>query len=607
MAEKKPIIERVKAWYKHFTHKDDPHYISGKEARKISRENRKTTRMYEKKKLRKASESEYLTTMRDPANILEIENLCTYFFTDAGVSKAVDGVSFDIPKSSVVGVVGESGCGKSVTSLSVMQLVQAPQGQIVNGSIRFNTQDYKLGENGKPIPIWEYEEIDGERVIKTAPVLDKKGNPVHDKDGKPVMKQVQALDGNGFPAFELEDKVFDITKMPTNAMRRIRGKEIAMIFQEPMTSLNPLFTIGNQLDEVVLLHTPGADKALAKKRTLEMLGLVGIAMPEIVYKSYPHELSGGMRQRVMIAMALACNPKLIVADEPTTALDVTIQAQVLDLLKEIKDKINGSIMLITHDLGVIAGMADYVVVMYAGRVIEKGTVEDIFDTPLHPYTVGLQKSKPVINKDTDWLYSIKGQVPNPINMPKYCYFKDRCEECRECCDGEYPPLVQVTPTHSVACYMAKEKMAELEAKAKQTETAAADPVPDATATAATVDEPEVSTAQSEIVTNNSVGSDNAEASSPAAESVKAKAVKPARTAKTGAAKKPAAKKSGTSSDKQTGSAKKTTVNGAKTAATAKKSNTTTAEKTKATASKTAPKKASAAKKPTQKPSAKEIK
>lgn len=472
MAEKKTFIAKVKDWYRHVTHKDDPHYISGKEARRISNENRKITRMYEKKKLQKVSESEYLTQMRDPNNILEIENLQTHFFTDVGVSKAVDGVSFDIPKGSVVGVVGESGCGKSVTSLSVMQLVQAPQGQIVGGSIKFNTQDYKRDENGKPIPIWEYEEVDGERVIKTEQVRDKKGNPVIDKDGNPVMKNVQARDGNGFPAFELEDKVFDITKMPTRAMQRIRGKEIAMIFQEPMTSLNPLFTIGNQLDEVVLLHTPGADKALAKERTMEMLGLVGIAMPEIVYKSYPHELSGGMRQRVMIAMALACNPKLIVADEPTTALDVTIQAQVLDLLKGIKEKINGSIMLITHDLGVIASMADYVVVMYAGRVIEKGTVEDIFDTPLHPYTVGLQKSKPVINKDTDVLYSIKGQVPNPIDMPTYCYFKDRCDECRECCNGEYPSLVQVTPTHSVACYIAAEKLAAIEAKQRAEKEAA---------------------------------------------------------------------------------------------------------------------------------------
>lgn len=471
MAENKSFMQRLKDWYNHITHKDDPHYISGKEARKISRDNRKTTRMYEKQKQRKVEESEYLTVMRDSSNILEIENLCTYFFTDAGVSKAVDGVTFEIPKSSVVGVVGESGCGKSVTSLSVMQLVQAPQGQIVDGAIRFNTQDYKRDENGKAIPIWEYEEVNGEKVIKKAPKLDKKGCPVLDKNGAPIMVNVQALDGNGFPAFELEDKVFDITKMPSNAMRRIRGKEIAMIFQEPMTSLNPLFTIGNQLDEVVLLHTPGADKALAKKRTLEMLGLVGIAMPDIVYKSYPHELSGGMRQRVMIAMALACNPKLIVADEPTTALDVTIQAQVLDLLKEIKDKINGSIMLITHDLGVIAGMADYVVVMYAGRVIEKGTVEDIFDTPLHPYTVGLQKSKPVINKDTDWLYSIKGQVPNPIDMPKYCYFKDRCEECRECCNGEYPALVQVSPTHSVACYLAQEKMDALLKKQREQKSA----------------------------------------------------------------------------------------------------------------------------------------
>ena len=460
MAEEKNFMARVKAWYMHVTHKDDPHYISGKEARKIARDNARTTREYEKKKRRKVSEAEYTAEMKDPNNILEIEDLCTYFFTDAGVSKSVDGVSFEIPASSVVGVVGESGCGKSVTSLSVMQLVQAPQGQIVNGSIRFRTQVYKPGEDGKPIPIWEYEEKDGEQVVKTAPKLDKKGRPVLDKEGNPVMFPVQAKDGNGFPAFEMEEKTYDIAKMPTNEMRRIRGKEISMIFQEPMTSLNPLFTIGNQLDEVVLLHTPGADKALAKARSIEMLNLVGIAMADNVYKSYPHELSGGMRQRVMIAMALACNPKLIIADEPTTALDVTIQAQVLDLLKDIKEKINGSIMLITHDLGVIAGMADYVVVMYAGRVIEKGTVEDIFDTPMHPYTVGLQKSKPVLNKDSDWLYSIKGQVPNPIDMPTYCYFRDRCERCGKKCEGEYPPLVQVSPTHSVACYYAGGKEEE---------------------------------------------------------------------------------------------------------------------------------------------------
>ena len=490
---KKKLIARVKEWYAHVTHKDDPHYISGKEARRIARENFKITREYEKKKRRRIDEKEYLSEMKDDNNILEIDNLHTYFFTDAGVAKSVDGVSFEVPKRSVVGVVGESGCGKSVTSLSVMQLVQAPQGQIVEGSIRFSSQDYKRGEDGKPIIVWEYEEkgasvpatepvldkngkpvldkktgtplvrpggrmitVGDEPVIRTEPALDKKGNPLLDKDGTALLRLVQAKDGNGFSAFEMEEKVYDIAKMPTGAMQRIRGKEISMIFQEPMTSLNPLFTIGNQLDEVVLLHTPGADKELAMKRSIEMLKLVGIAMPENVYKCYPHELSGGMRQRVMIAMALACNPKLIIADEPTTALDVTIQAQVLDLLKDIKEKINGSIMLITHDLGVIAGMADYVVVMYAGRIIEKGTVEDIFDRPMHPYTIGLQKSKPVINKDVDTLYSIHGQVPNPIDMPDYCYFKDRCDDCIARCDGEYPPLVQVSPTHFVACYRAQE-------------------------------------------------------------------------------------------------------------------------------------------------------
>ena len=453
--KKKTFVVKIKDWYAHVTHKDDPHYISGKESRKITRENFRITHAFEKKKKRKnVPESEYTAAMRDENNILEIENLHTYFYTDAGVSKAVNGVSFDIPKGSVVGVVGESGCGKSVTSLSVMQLVQAPQGQIVEGSIRFRTRDYAVDADGKYIPVYEtVTDETGQTAVKTVQKLDKKGNPLTDKEGNPVLEKVQAKDKEGFPLFEMVDKVYDIAKMPISAMRKIRGKEISMIFQEPMTSLNPVFTIGNQLDEVVFLHTPGADAAFAKKRSIEMLQLVGIAMPESVYERYPHELSGGMRQRVMIAMALACNPKLIIADEPTTALDVTIQAQILELLKEIKSKVEGSIMLITHDLGVIASMADYVVVMYAGRVIEKGTVWDIFDHPLHPYTVGLQKSKPVVNKDVEWLYNIPGNVPNPINMPTYCYFRDRCQRCTAKCKGDYPPLVQVSETHSVACHL----------------------------------------------------------------------------------------------------------------------------------------------------------
>ena len=453
--KKKTFVVKIKDWYAHVTHKDDPHYISGKESRKITRENFRITRAFEKKKKRKnVPESEYTAAMRDENNILEIENLHTYFYTDAGVSKAVNGVSFDIPKGSVVGVVGESGCGKSVTSLSVMQLVQAPQGQIVEGSIRFRTRDYAVDADGKYIPVYEtVTDETGQTAVKTVQKLDKKGNPLTDKEGNPVLEKVQAKDKEGFPLFEMVDKVYDIAKMPISAMRKIRGKEISMIFQEPMTSLNPVFTIGNQLDEVVFLHTPGADAAFAKKRSIEMLQLVGIAMPESVYERYPHELSGGMRQRVMIAMALACNPTLIIADEPTTALDVTIQAQILELLKEIKSKVEGSIMLITHDLGVIASMADYVVVMYAGRVIEKGTVWDIFDHPLHPYTVGLQKSKPVVNKDVEWLYNIPGNVPNPINMPTYCYFRDRCQRCTAKCKGDYPPLVQVSETHSVACHL----------------------------------------------------------------------------------------------------------------------------------------------------------
>lgn len=394
--------------------KKNSHYLSGKEIRAIAKENKKVTSALEKKKHRKAKESEFLSEMKDDNNILEIEDLHTYFFTDQGVVKAVNGVTFNVPKNSTVGIVGESGCGKSVTSMSVMQLIQGPQGQIVSGSIRFNSHDY---------------------------YRDKKGNPI------------SVTDSEGNVKYEAEDKVYDIAQMPVHEIYRIRGRQIAMIFQEPMTSLNPVFTIGNQLDEVTFIHVPGATKEQAKAKSMEMLGLVGIAAPERVYKSYPHELSGGMRQRVMIAMALACNPRLIIADEPTTALDVTIQAQILDLFRDLKTKINGSILLITHDLGVVAEMADYVVVMYAGRVIEQGTVREIFHDPKHPYTIGLQKSKPTMDQEGDELFNIPGNVPNPVNMPNHCYFKERCSECTKKCSGNYPGMVQISPTHFVACHL----------------------------------------------------------------------------------------------------------------------------------------------------------
>ena len=370
--------------------KSDGHYLSGKEVRAIAKANAKVMRELEAKKFRKCDESEYLTEMKDPENILEIDGLHSYFFTDQGVVKAVNGVSFEIPAGTTVGVVGESGCGKSVTSMSVMRLLQSPTGQIVDGHIRFRSND---------------------------------------------------------------GKVYDIAEMPMSEIHRIRGNQISMIFQEPMTSLNPVFTIGEQLDEVTLIHVPGATKESAKAKSLEMLELVGIAAPERVYASFPHELSGGMRQRVMISMALACNPRLIIADEPTTALDVTIQAQILDLLRDLKEKINGSIMLITHDLGVIAEMADYVVVMYAGKVIERGTASEIFHDPRHPYTIGLQKSKPTMNSDSDTLFNIPGNVPNPVNMPTHCYFKERCDKCIAKCSGDYPCMVQVSPTHYVACHL----------------------------------------------------------------------------------------------------------------------------------------------------------
>jgi len=417
---------------------DNKHYISSSESRRIAKENSKAIRHFEKLKRRKAKPDEYTAVMKDDNNIVEFDDLHTYFFSDAGTVKAVDGVTFSIPKGATVGVVGESGCGKSVTSLSLMQLVQAPSGQIVSGSIRFQASLFKRTAAGKKIPVYE---------------TDEAGNPLLNEKGKKIIKK-NALGGN---VYEMEERVVDIAKMPSEAMRSIRGREIAMIFQEPMTSLNPVFTIGNQLDEVSYLHIQGISKKQVKEHSIDMLKLVGIADAEGVYKKYPHELSGGMRQRVMIAIALACNPKLIIADEPTTALDVTIQAQILDLLREIKGKINGSIMLITHDLGVVAEMADYVVVMYAGKVIEMGTAEDIFDHPMHPYTIGLQKSKPTVDSEVEKLYNIPGFVPNPINMPDYCYFRDRCEMCKEVCAGKYPDYVQVSPTHKVACYLYTDK------------------------------------------------------------------------------------------------------------------------------------------------------
>lgn len=377
-------------------------YISIKESRAIIKHNIKQMKFYEAKKKRKLSLEEFTTTMKDENNIVEIEGLKTCFFTDNGTNMSVNSVSFNIPKNKIVGVVGESGCGKSVTSLSIMQLVQAPQGQVIDGEIRFNSDELGYDENGNKI-------------------------------------------------------CYDIAKMPMQEMYKIRGKDITMIFQEPMTSLNPVFTIGYQLDEVSFVHEPLITKEKAKEKSIEMLNKVGISMPERVYSSYPHELSGGMRQRVMIAMALAGNPKLIIADEPTTALDVTIQAQILELLKEIQRKEGCSVMLITHDLGVIAEMADEVVVMYAGRVIEKGTVREIFHNPMHPYTIGLQKSKPLINSDTNEpLYSIPGQVPSAINLPNCCYFKNRCNRCIDKCRGPYPKEIKVSDTHYVSCYLYEE-------------------------------------------------------------------------------------------------------------------------------------------------------
>lgn len=317
-------------------------------------------------------------------DLVTIKNLKTYFYTEDGVVRAVDDVSFKIKEGETVGIVGESGCGKSITAMSMIRLIPNPPGVIEGGEIIF--------------------------------------------DGKSVLD------------------------MSEEELRNMRGNEISVIFQEPMTSLNPVFTIGFQIEEVLILHQ-NLDKVEARKKAIDALKLVGIPRADEIVDCYPHELSGGMRQRAMIAMAMACNPKLLIADEPTTALDVTIQAQILDLMRGLKKKLNSSIMLITHDLGVVAEMADYVVVMYAGKIVEEAPVLDLYKNPLHPYTVGLLESKPKLNEDKDKLTTIPGQVPNPLAMPEGCYFHPRCSKCMDICKKKAPHTIELENGHKVACWL----------------------------------------------------------------------------------------------------------------------------------------------------------
>lgn len=317
-------------------------------------------------------------------DLVRFNNLKTYFYTDAGVIKAVDGISFTIREGETVGVVGESGCGKSITALSLMRLIPTPPGKIVEGEILF--------------------------------------------EGK------------------------DLLKLRDAEMRMIRGNEIAMIFQEPMTSLNPVLKIGEQIMEPLLKHKM-MGKGEARKKAIELIEQVRIPRAGEIIDQYPHELSGGMRQRVMIAIALSCDPKLLIADEPTTALDVTIQAQILDLLRQLKKERNMALMLITHDLGVVAEMADHVVVMYAGKVIEEAPVIDIFKRPRHPYTQGLLKAKPIIGKRMEKLYTIPGQVPNPINLQPNCHFHERCEHAFDLCKEKEPALLEDMDGTKVACWL----------------------------------------------------------------------------------------------------------------------------------------------------------
>ncbi|MEI4615460.1 ABC transporter ATP-binding protein [Bacillus cereus] len=319
--------------------------------------------------------------------VVELKDLQTHFQTEEGTVKAVNHVSFSVREGETVCVVGESGCGKSVTALSIMGLI-AESGSVVGGDILY--------------------------------------------EGKSLLG------------------------MKEKELRSLRGNDIAMIFQEPMTSLNPVFTVGEQIVETLREHEL-LSKNEAYKKAIELIRKVGIARADEIVHSYPHELSGGMLQRIMIAVALSCNPKLLIADEPTTALDVTIQAQILDLLRQVKEGFKTSILLITHDLGVVAEMADYVVVMYGGKVIEEAPVLEIFQNPKHPYTKGLLKSKPVMGKRIDKLYSIPGQVPNLVGLGEFCYFSGRCEHCMEICEKEAPNLNVNDENHKVACWLYEER------------------------------------------------------------------------------------------------------------------------------------------------------
>jgi peptide/nickel transport system ATP-binding protein/oligopeptide transport system ATP-binding protein len=315
--------------------------------------------------------------------LIDVNDLKTYFHTEEGTVKAVDGVSFEIYPGETLGVVGESGCGKSVTSLSIMRLIESPPGKIENGEILF--------------------------------------------DGK------------------------DLTKLSQAQMRKIRGNDISMIFQEPMTSLNPVYTVGDQIMEAILIHKD-VNKKQAREQAIDMLRKVGIPLPEQRVDEYPHQLSGGMRQRVMIAMALSCDPQLLIADEPTTALDVTIQAQILELMNGLKDQFGMAIMMITHDLGVIAEVSDRVAVMYAGKIVEYTDVNTLYADPKHPYTWGLMHSIPHIEKDLDRLQAIPGNVPNPLDFPEGCKYNTRCPFATDKCRVDEPEIEEVEDGHHVACW-----------------------------------------------------------------------------------------------------------------------------------------------------------